>query len=165
MILRCLASFLIYLTVQLPASLIAWPCLAIALLTKWDGSTLFFGNSKWGRATNHYLVPTNGEYLKELLWMAWRNPVYNLGQHVLSVKMKPWLVVAKGDENIGDKIAGGFYSLRMGKFWEFYYIKSYTFLGQRRCVRARIGWKISGNTTDLCEYVFSINPFKDYTGK
>lgn len=158
---RILASFLIYLLVQLPATLIAWPCLAVMLLTSWSGRTYFFGNEKWGRATDHYLAPTGGIWWKELLWMAWRNPVYNLGVHVLGVRMRDYDVA--GDEAIGDKIKGGFYECRMGPFWEYYWILPYTLFG-RRCIRARIGWKISNNTAATAEYVFSINPFKPYLG-
>lgn len=163
MIIRIAISFLIFLLVRLPANIIAMPCLAIALKTKWDGRTWFFGNAKHGRATNHYLAPTGGDYLQELLWMAWRNPTYNLGAKILSVRMVDEYDIA-GDEDIGDKKKGGFYEIRMGIFWEYYYILPYTIFGSKRCVRLRAGWKISGNTNDLAEWVFSFNPWKEYGG-
>ena len=156
-------SLLIFTVVTLPAMLIAWPCLAITLLTKWSGTTYFFGNSKWGRATYHFLVPTKGVYWRELLWMAWRNPVYNLGLYTLGVPMREYVVT--GDTNVGDKMGGGFYAARMGKFWEYYWVKPYTIFGIKKCIRVRIGWKING--TDFwgrAENVFSINLFKNYLG-
>lgn len=162
MFLRITLSFLIYVLVQLPASLIAWPCLAVALLTKWDGRTFFFGNEKWGRATNHYLAPTQGKYWKELLWMGWRNPVYNLGKRSLAVNMKAYSYT--GDSGIGDKLRGGFYAVEMGDAWEYYYIKPYVIFGYRRCIRARIGWKIMNNETASAEFAFSINLWKEYAG-
>lgn len=166
MIIRIAISVLYFFLIELPATIIAWPCLAIALLTKWDGRTWFFGNIKHGRATDHYLAPTNGSYWKELMWMAWRNPVYNLTAKTLAITLPdPLEYDFAGDEEIGDKIAGGFYEVRLGKFWEFYWIKPYTIFGKKRCVRARIGWKIHNNTTPTAEIVCAVNPFKEYQGR
>lgn len=163
-IIHFLISLWLFLTIVLPLQLLAWPCLAIALLTSWDGRTYFFGNEKWGRATNHYLAPTEGKWLKELIWMAWRNPVYNLQAKYFSTPMKAYKLT--GDAGIGDKLRGGFYRIKMGLSWEYYLIIPYV-VGDNnwRCVRARWGWKINENNGPVATLVFSINPWKEYIGE
>ncbi len=161
MIIHITISFLIFMLIKIPANIIAAPCLAVALLTKWGGKSFFFGNEKWGRATNHYLKPTKGNYWKELSWMALRNPTYNLSIRALSVKMQPSYKLT-GKENIGDKTAGGFYKIKMGNYWEYYLIIPYVIFKLKKCVRLRAGWKIGGNTTNKAEWVFMFNPWKAY---
>ncbi len=165
MLSRIIITFAIYFLVQLPLSLIAWPCVAIALLTKWDGTTYYFGNTKYPRSkvATHYAAPTGGAYWKDLVWYAWRNPVYNLNAHIICAKMRqPYLVA--GNEEIGNAVAPGFYDIIMWGFWEYYWIKTYKVFGSKRCIRVRLGWKISKNSGDTAEYVCSINPWKKYTG-
>lgn len=164
-VLHVLISFLIYLLVVLPANIIAVPILAIMLLTKWDGTTYFFGNSKYPRskAATHYADPTGGKYWNELHWYGFRNPTYNLGAHFLCIKQRSEYTV-KGDENIGDKIRPGFYAIKMGWAWEYYWIYKYFAFGSWRCIRVRIGWKISKNTGPTAECVFVPNPVMPYRG-
>lgn len=155
---------LILALLQLPLMLLAYPCLAVLLLTKWDGTSFYFGNTKYPRskAATHYAAPTGGVYWKELLWYGWRNPVYNLKAHYLSIPMKAYTV--KGNEDIGDKKRPGFYAIRMGWAWEYYWIYKYYAFKSWRCVRVRIGWKISNNTTPTAEQVFVPNPIMPYRG-
>lgn len=157
MIIRSIISTLIFLLICIPMIIVSAPVVAILLLTKWDGYSTIFGNSKWGRANNHFAYPTK-TYWEEFNWLVIRNPVNNLMSHSLALKMKPYTL--EGDENIGDKIAGGFYKITMGKGWEYYYIKPYG----TRCIRIRIGWKIKGNDTELAPFVFAINFWKSYSG-
>ena len=58
----------------LPTQYIAVP---ILLLTKWDGRTTWWGNSKWGRGTDHFEHATKG-FWQELVWLTYRNPINNL---------------------------------------------------------------------------------------
>jgi len=56
------------------------------LLTKWDGTTTWFGNFKYGRGDTHYKTPSAGVYWKQVRFLCVRNPVSNFGKQVLSVK-------------------------------------------------------------------------------
>jgi len=158
-------SFFIFLFVCIPAMVISVPVVAVLLLTSWDGRTTIFGNAKWGRANDHFAYPTKG-YWQEFNWLVLRNPVNNLAGQFLGVPQRPYELI--GDENIGDKIAGGFYAIHMpledGPAWEYYWIKPYNILDQKRCIRARIGWKIKDNIGKAA-FVFAINPWKKYLGK
>lgn len=162
--LQFLVSFLIFTFIQLPAAILGIPLVLMALLTPWDGRRYFFGNSKWGRATHHYLKPTKNNYWREFTWLALRNPVYNLDAKILAVEVCKHVV--KGDPLIGDKSKGGKYTIRMGKYWEYYSILPYTILNSKRCVRLRFGWKINGVPPyEKAMWVFSFNPFKTYSGE
>lgn len=163
MIKHFIISFLIFLFVVMPVSILAIPCLAIALLTDWSGTSHFFGNCKWGKATSHYLASTDNKYWKELSWLGLRNPIYNFKLWTLGVIMLPSYHFF-GDDNIGDKLAGGSYKILMGKFWEYYYIKPYTIFGSKRCIRLRFGWKLKNNMFAKAEFVFAFNPWKRYEG-
>lgn len=156
---RCVISALIFLFVCVPMIIISAPVVAVMLLTKWSGYTTPFGNSKWGRGHDHFEFATK-TYWQEFNWLVLRNPVNNLHSQFLSVKNS--LVKFEGNYPIGDKIAGGSYWIRMGWAWEYYYIKPYL---KTRCVRLRAGWKIQGNETSNSSFVFSINPWKKYSGK
>jgi len=164
MLRRCLLSFLIFALVCVPAIIVSVPVVSVLLLTRWDGRSTIFGNAKWGRANNHFAYPTKG-YWQEWLWLVWRNPVNNLHTKYLAVGALPYVI--SGDEDIGDKIAGGFYEvlrLKRPRFWEYYWIKPYTVFGSRRCIRVRIGWKIHKSAEDKAAFVFTVNPFKLYSG-
>ena len=163
-IVHALTSFLIYVIAVLPATIASWPLLACMLLTKWDGTTYFFGNSKYPRskAATHYADPTEGKYWKELLWYGKRNPVYNLNAHFLAIKMRPYTL--SGNENIGDKIRPGFYAIKMGWAWEYYWVHKYFIFGKWRCVRVRFGWKIANNLGATAACVFVPNPVMSYKG-
>ena len=88
--------FLISATI---ATLVFWPVcivdallvLPIALLTKWDGTTFWFGNIKYSRAKAavHYKDPTHGVYWREVLWYGVRNPSSNLSRTLLA-NSQPW---------------------------------------------------------------------------
>lgn len=162
MLLHFFITAFIWLFVCVPLMLVSVPVVALLLLTKWDGRTTWFGNSKHGRATNHFDHPTKGSYWLEFNWLVLRNPINNFAGHVLAAAMRDYDVW--GDEPIGDKVAGGFYGVKMGPYWEYYWIKPYTIFGSRRCVRARIGWKINGTTTPEASFVFVLNPWKTYRG-
>lgn len=161
--LHFLISFLIYLFVVLPCVIVSYPVVFFLLFTCWDGRSTIFGNAKHGLAPDHYAYPTRGEFWREFIWLVWRNPVYNWTAKNLAVRRRGHF--STGNTDIGDKIAGGFYKITMKNLWEYYWIKPYTIFGSRRCIRARIGWKIwGGKHNELAEFVFSINPFKLYLG-
>jgi hypothetical protein len=101
-----LISSLIWFLVFLPMVLISFPVVAIMLLTSWDGTTTWFGNSKYGRGDTHYEAPSVGIFWRQWNFLCIRNPVSNFGKKVLSVssdKTWPWLV--------DKKIIGNFYWL------------------------------------------------------
>lgn len=147
----------LYLLAQIVAIVLSIPFVALALLTKWDGTTTIFGNRKWGRANNHFLYPTKG-YWQEFNWLVIRNPVYNLNSEWLAATIAPF--TSEGDLGIGDKKKQGYYKIKMGRFFEFYLVKKYL---KTRCLRIRIGWKINEHE-GKAPFVFSINPFKKYSG-
>lgn len=147
MILHLLASFLIFLTVIVPAMLVSVPVVACMLLTKWDGYTTIFGNSKWGRANNHPYFPTKG-YWSEFNWLVWRNPVNNLKAHLLAPKRRPHQMFPL---QAGKYII---YVARMGWYWEYYWELPYG----NRVFRLRAGWKL--NSEDNPAFVFAFNPIK-----
>ncbi len=157
MVFRILISALIFIAIVIPVWIISLPVVALLLLTPWDGRTTIFGNKKWGRANNHPYLSTKG-YWQEFNWLALRNPVNNLQCVTLGARQSPYEL--SGDPDIGDKIKGGFYSVKMGNAWEYYWIKPYG----KRCIRARIGWKILNNTGEFAQFVFVINPWKPYSG-
>jgi hypothetical protein len=164
-VIHFLISLFIGLFINIPATIIALPLLAVALLTKWDGTTFFFGNSKYTRekAATHYAAPTEGKYWKEFCWYGLRNPVYNLGAHYFAIIMKPDYKVT-GRTDIGDKIRPGFYAIKMGWAWEYYWIYKYYVFGRWLCIRLRFGWKINGNNGMSAEQCFVPNPVMPYRG-
>jgi len=88
---RFLISSLIFFCVQLPMIALSFPAVAIMLLTKWDGTTTWFGNFKYGRGDTHYKAPSGGVYWKQWRFLCARNPVSNFGKRVLSVKDAHWV--------------------------------------------------------------------------
>ncbi len=141
----------------IPVLIVSYPVVAVLLLTRWDGYTTVFGNEKWGRGNGHYKHATKG-YWQEFLWLAYRNPINNM-MNSLAVTCKPYILI--GNRKTGDKIAGGFYKIHMGKAWEIYWIKPYG----KFCIRVRLGWKIEGkNPGEKCPLVFAIHPVMKYRG-
>lgn len=89
-----IVSSLIWWLFFLPMVLASFPIVACLLLTKWDGTTTWFGNFKYGRGDTHYKAPSEGKYWKQWVFLCIRNPVSNYGKRVLSVKESrewPWL--------------------------------------------------------------------------
>lgn len=156
-----LISTLIFLLICIPMILVSIPAVAIMLLTKWSGYTTIFGNAKWGRANNHFAYPTSG-WWEEFNWLVLRNPVNNLMSLTLGAKMKPYTI--EGNPNIGEKIAAGSYTAKMGWFREYYLIKPHKYFGGNRCLRVRLGWKIKDNDLPKAAFVFAINPWKPFSG-
>jgi hypothetical protein len=150
-----------YLFIILPAIATSIFFVPLMLLTKWDGRTTIFGNEKWGRGNNHFSFPTKG-FGQELVWLIWRNPVNNLHSVTLATLCLSSRLI--GNPNIGDKIAGGFYSaFSNAGAWEYYWVKPYILFGAARCIRVRIGWKIK-DAGLFAPFVFAINPWKPYSG-
>lgn len=159
---RVLISAIIWVVICLPATILGVFVVPVLLKTSWDRRTTIWGNSKWGGGTTHPDHMVKG-FLGEFLWLAWRNPTYNLGTHYLSVGQKPYQL--EGKVAVGDKVGEGWYFITMKSAWEFYYIKAYTVFGSRRCVRFRAGWKIESNDKPRASFVFALNPVKSYKGK
>ena len=88
---RFLTSSLIFFLVQLPMILLSFPAVALLLLTKWDGTTTWFGNWKYGPGDTHYAAPSGGVYWKRWRFLCIRNPVSNFGKRVLAVQDAPWV--------------------------------------------------------------------------
>ena len=87
-------SSLIWWCTFLPILLLSFIIVPILCLTKWDGTTTWFGNFKYGRGDTHYKAPSEGKYWKQVLFLCIRNPVSNFGKRILSVKESrgwPWL--------------------------------------------------------------------------
>lgn len=160
MVVKIAISFLIYLLIVLPAILVSIFVVPVMLACGWKGYTTLFGNSKWGKANTHPYLATKG-FLQEFNWLVLRNPVNNLHTKLLSVTVASSTIV-QGKPNIGDKTAGGFFEARSGWFWELYWVIPYNFIG-RRCLRARIGWKLI-NSDKPAAFVFAITPLKKYSG-
>lgn len=91
MVIRILATFLIWLCTYaalVPLSFVAVP---VMLAQGWEGYSTLFGNRKYGRYGNK-------AYLAENRWQEWwflciRNPISNFGKEVLSVPSTaswPW---------------------------------------------------------------------------
>lgn len=92
---KFLISSVIWLCAALPMMLISFPIVALFLLSKWDGTTTWFGNKKYGRGDSHYKAPSNGNYWKQWWFLCIRNPISNFGKQVLAVSDSlgwPWLV-------------------------------------------------------------------------
>ena len=133
----------------------------ILLLTRWNGRTTWFGNEKWGRGHGHFEHHTE-TYWEEFVWLTYRNPINNLMNRFGATYMWP-ISIPYGNPQIGDKVAGGWYFARMGKFWELYVIIPYP--GKKHCVRIRLGWKIVGKKPgELCPMVVAIRPIQNYYG-
>lgn len=162
--LRVLTSLLAFLLLCVPCMIISVPVVAIMLRSHWNGRTTIFGNAKWGRGTDHFAYPTHGNYWEEFNWLVLRNPVNNLHSFTLAVRNITPVLYDGPNYDVGDKTQGGFYMLTMGLAWEMYWIKPYTIFGSRRCIRARIGWKIYEDNDELAAFVFAFNPFKSYLG-
>lgn len=160
---RFFISLLIFIIVCIPFIVIGFPVTAVMLLTKWDGRTTPFGNAKWGKGDLNPAYLKSG-YWAAFVWLAYRNPVNNLLSRPMAVKITETRRL-KGNAIIGDKIAGGFYSIRMGWKWEYYWIKPYTVFSARRCIRLRFGWKLwQAPWGSKAPYVFAFNPWKLYLG-
>lgn len=146
---------LLICAMALPLQYMAVPLL---LLTKWDGTSTLFGNRLYGRGNSHPVHGTKG-FWQEFVWLTYRNPINNL-LNALAVPCVDYKLT--GNPRIGDKIAGGMYKIKMGKAWEFYYIKPYM---KKHCARVRLGWKIEGKAPgEMCPMVFMVRPIMNYSG-
>ncbi len=163
MIIKVFISFLIWIFVCIPAIIIAPFVVSVLLLTKWDGRSTIFGNRRHGRGNNHFSFPTKG-YWQEFNWLVLRNPVSNLCFETLAIKQDFYKIKCVPVCNIGDKDNEGYYLIKMGKFWEFHYIKKYTIFGFKKCIRLRAGWRIKDNENKTASFTFQFNPIKTYRG-
>lgn len=88
---KFLASTLIWMFASLPMTLLGFFVVPFLLLTKWEGTTGWWGNFKYGRGDTHYKAPSNGNFFKQWRFLAWRNPCSNFGKKIISVKEAPWV--------------------------------------------------------------------------
>ena len=160
MIRHFLMTGMAYALVVLPLQVIGYPLVAILLLTKWNARSTWWGNAKHGKGESRGCDTP----WKQYLWLVWRNPVNNLLSFTLAAPCVAHVV--NGDATIDDDSHGGFYSITTISAWEYYWIKPYTLFESRRCIRMRLGWKINGKQPgDLCEFVLTLNPVKQYFGR
>lgn len=108
---KFIASSLLWWGLFLPMILLSFIVVPFMLLTKWDGTTTWFGNFKYGRGDTHYAAPSEGKYWKQLRFLCIRNPVSNFGKRVLSVSAAiEWpLSVLGGPWLIDQHVVGTFY--------------------------------------------------------
>lgn len=108
---RFILSSLIWWCVFLPMILLSFILTPLLCLTKWDGTTTWFGNRKYGRGDTHYKAPSEGKYWKQVRFLCIRNPISNFGKEVLSVSDSlGWpLSVLGGPWLIDQHVVGTFY--------------------------------------------------------
>lgn len=171
-----LFTFLLWLVVLLPLTLLGIPILAVAILfmppvmVGLPKSIKWFDN--WGKE-----YPAG--YWARFTWMALRNPVNYFQYSVLGMPTTGTLVQTMTNKNyfVSDKGHGGLLEQEVkcqetGKtYYEVYYVKPYMVFGRKLAIRARIGHKIGTHMIDpyaslppVIQWVFSINPFQPYTG-
>lgn len=112
------------------------------------------------------LNKTKSTWLK-YCWVAFRNPLNYFGWMVLGVRVPANIP----DDNIGDATGcqEGFRHLEVvinnTNYYEYYYIKTYNFMNQKKCIRIRVGWKLAGLTTGkIAQWVLVVSPFHSYNG-
>lgn len=173
----------IFLFLQIPGALILALYLPfnseikkLPFLLRWfDGADQYFG-----RNTKVYDKVMQGGAWQKYCWLAWRNPLNYFGYKYLgfSVSNSAQVILDSRTSNnlnlqIGDgidKCPGTFYieiSNEGSKYFEYYKIVKYSFFGQVKCLRIRIGWKIGQDhpiTTGQCQWVFVVSPFHSYDG-
>lgn len=137
----------------------------ILLLTRWNGRTTWFGNSKHGKGHDHFEQGRKG-FWPEFVWLTYRNPINNLLNHF--GKPAPDSYVLTGNPNTSDNKGGetGAYAIITDTIWEFFYVKPYKIpFMNPRCVRIRLGWKIHEKLPgELCPMVMAVNPIQNYYG-
>lgn len=92
---KFLISSLIWWGIFLPIVLLSFIVTPLLCLTRWDGTTTWFGNFKYGRGDTHYKAPSEGKYWKQVRFLCIRNPVSNFGKQVISISEDTkwaWLV-------------------------------------------------------------------------
>lgn len=130
------------------------------------------GDRGWIRERSPYPQVIDGwkGYINRVAWL-WRNPNYPL-QKLLAIFHSPKsVVVLKGNPNVSDKYAKrGWYFARcyVGKKltgFEFYCVIPWGKPAWKRCLRARLGWKIMTDKfekTGLAQLVNTFNPVKTF---
>lgn len=78
-----LASLLIFSSLWFPFAIVGLPATFALLLTKWDGTTTWFGNYLYGRQGNSHVSP-DPSLFEQWRFLAVRNPVSNFGKFTLS---------------------------------------------------------------------------------
>lgn len=175
MIPRILLAFLLKLCLDLPLMVIGWFAVPVALHFERDNHLPAWAEWCWGNrdhgndGESFYakLTPGWSRFRRCYTWLAFRNPTFNWSKYILGFKSDGKARIVKGDiYPIGDTKAEGWYYARERWAWEVYYIKAYTLLGVRRCLRFRCGWKIAGKKAgEVAQFCFVPNPLHSYTGK
>jgi len=108
---RFLISSLMWFGLFLPMLLLSFIVTPLLCLTRWDGTTTWFGNFKYGRGDTHYKAPSEGKYWKQVRFLCIRNPVSNFGKQVLSLPDSlGWPLSVLGGPWLNDQhIVGTFY--------------------------------------------------------
>lgn len=126
-------------------------------------------------------------------WLAWRNPLNYFGYKILGTEIKEIgsvladVVEVSYNDSMAILVADKLKHAEIGDatdqvpgyhfvevmindqlYYEYYYIKKYTFFGTPKCFRFRLGSKITDpKTLQLGSYlqqVFVISPFHSYSG-
>lgn len=154
-------SFALFLFCM-PFIVLGWFVVPTLLACGWQGYTTFWGNAKWGNGAADPAYGKTG-FWAAYVWLALRNPVNNLSIKYMAVTQKAYTLT--GNANTGNETQGGTYDIAMGLWWEHYTVIPYSIFGSKRCVRFRYGWKINNGTPGtLAPFVFSFNPWMNYTG-
>lgn len=168
-ILRFIASLLIFIFACLPLIIIGWAIVPIMLLCGWSGYTGWWGNSRWGTGANDpaynksAFLATHG-FLAAYNWLGWRNPINNFSGITLSLTTKPH--TGYGNPLADTNTEPGFYYIKMGLAWEYLWVHNYHIFGASKCVYLRFGWKINGGAIgDAAPFACTCNPWISYSGK
>jgi hypothetical protein len=91
------------------------------------------------------------QYINRVMWL-WRNPSYGFDISVLGVTVTLMPVVESGDPLISDQpnatvgrttgLSGSVYITYGSQYFEYY--KIYQYGSSNKCLRLRLGWKLSG---------------------
>ncbi len=124
--------------------------------------------------------------INKYVWLAWRNPINYFSYKVLGIQVQgevittlnnlyPLIPVPLNESiEIGDTEGNypGIQSVEMAinnkTYYEYYMACPYTIFGATRCIRIRIGYKLTDFVLvngALIEEVFVISPFHSYSGK
>lgn len=181
-VLRFIKALFILFAITLPLEILGLVLVPLGLIfqrhyrlptiLKWfDNADVWLGRN----SETYELVVNTGSFLEKYHWLALRNPINYFGYAVLGVKQDTLrsrvqiegdIRVGDGAENVPGFLYQEFYDFDNNKdIYEYYYIHKWS---ATKCFRFRMGHKI-GRTVlgdvSAIQYVFVIQPYKDYHGQ
>jgi len=130
------------------------------------------------RNTDTYKAVAESGIWNRYCWLAWRNPLNYFGYIYLGVLLDGLIIVkqdtpAINGRDVGDAtdcVPGLYYTectVKNKTYFEYYYIKTYTLFGQKKCFRFRMGHKLQHPQENIgkhCQFVMVISPYHSYSG-